>query len=53
MGYTNGTQIPGLGTGIGTESLGTLGTETHIAGTVPGKKSLRQPNPKLWDKLGL
>ena len=48
-----GTQIPGLGTGIGTDSLGTLGTGTNIAGTVPGQKSLGQPNPKLWDYLGL
>ena len=48
-----GTRIPGLGTGIGTDSLGTLGTGTNIAGTVPGQKSLGQPNPKLWDYLGL
>ena len=33
--------------------LGTLGTGTNIAGTVPGQKSLGQPNAKLWDKLGL
>ena len=48
-----GTRIPGLGTGIGTDSSGTLGTGTNIAGTVPGQKSLGQPNPKLWDYLGL
>ena len=48
-----GTRIPGLGTGIGTDSSGTLGIGTNIAGTVPGQKSLGQPNPKLWDKLGL
>ena len=48
-----GTRIPGLGTGIGTDALGTLGTGTNIAGTVPGQKSLGQPNPKLWDYLGL
>ena len=45
--------VPGLGTGIGTGSLGTLGTGTNIAGTVPGQTSLGQPNPKLWDYLGL
>ena len=48
-----GTRIPGFGTGIGTNSLGTLGTGKNIAGTVPGQKSLGQPNPKLWDHLGL
>ena len=48
-----GTRIPGLGTGIGTDSSGTLGTGTNIAGTVPGQKSLKQPTLKLWDKLGL
>ena len=51
--FCPGTRIPGLGTGIGTDSSGTLGTGTNIAGTVPGQKSLGQPNPKLWDKLGL
>ena len=40
------------GTRIGTNSLGTLRTGTNIAGTVPGQKSLGQPNPKLWDKSG-
>ena len=41
------TEIPGLGTGIGTASLGALGTGTNIAETVPGQKSMGQPNPKL------
>ena len=45
-----GTQIQGLGTWIGTDSFGTLETRTNIAGTA--KISLRQPNPKVWDKLG-
>ena len=49
----NGTEIPRIGTGIGTDFLGTLGTSKNIAGTVPEQKSLGQPNPKLWDKLGL
>ena len=44
-------QIQGLGTWIGTDSLGTLETRTNIAGTA--KTSLGQPNPKVWDKLGL
>ena len=47
----HGTQIQGLGTRIGTDSLGTLETGTNIAGTA--KISLGQPNPKVWDKLGL
>ena len=47
------TQIPGFGTWIGTDSLGTLGTGTNIAGTVAEQKSLGQPNPKVSDKLGL
>ena len=46
-----GTRIPGLGTGIGTDSSGTLGTGRNIAGTVPGQNFLRQPNSKLWDNL--
>ena len=50
---SHGICVPGLGTGIGTDSPGTLGTGTNIAGTVPGQKSLGQPNPKLWDHLGL
>ena len=33
-GVNNGTGIPGLGTGMGTDSLG---TEKNIAGTVPGQ----------------
>ena len=49
----NGTGIPGLGTENGTYSLETLGTRTNIAETVPGQKSLGQPNPKIvtfsWD----
>ena len=49
----NETGIPGLGTEMRIESLMTLGIGTNIAGTVPGQKSLGQPNPKLWDKLGL
>ena len=44
MGY--GTEIPGLGTGIGTDSLGTLGTGKNIAGTVLEQKTLRQRNSK-------
>ena len=48
-----GTEIPGLGNAIRTDSLGTLATRTNIAWTVPGQKSLRQPNPKLWGHLEL
>ena len=36
MGY--GTEIPGPGTGIRTDYLGTLGTGTNIAGTIPRQK---------------
>ena len=32
-GMGNGTGIPGLGTGIGTDSFGTIGTGTLIVGT--------------------
>ena len=45
---------PGTGTDSpGTLETGTLETGTNITGTVPGQKSLEQPNPKLWDYLGL
>ena len=50
-GMGNGTGIPGPGTW--TDALGTNWTGTNIVGTVPGQKSLGQPNAKLWDKLGL
>ena len=48
-----GTRIPGLGTGIGTDSPGTLGTGTNIAGTVSGIKSCGQSNLKLRGHLGV
>ena len=44
MGLCPGTRIPGLGTGIGTDSPGTLGTGRIIAGTVPGHKSCFSKN---------
>ena len=46
--FCSGTQNLGLGTWVRTVSLGTLRTGTNIAWTVPGQKSLGQPNPKLW-----
>ena len=40
--------LSGLGTVIGTDSLGTLGRlGTNIAGIVPEQKSQEQANPKL------
>ena len=48
----NETGIPGLGIGMGIESLMTLGIGTNIAGTVSGQKSLGQPNPKFLNRLG-
>ena len=42
--------LSGLGTVIGTDSLGTLGRlGTNIAWTVPGLKCLEQPNLKLLE----
>ena len=37
---SHGIFVPGLGTGIKTDALGTLGSGTNIAGIVPGQKSL-------------
>ena len=51
-----GTHIPGLGTGIETDSLGTLETGKNIAGTVPAQESLAQPNSSFgtsWDSSPL
>ena len=38
---SHGIFVPGLGTGIGTDSPGTLGTGKNIAWTVPGQKILK------------
>ena len=38
---------PGIGTGTGTQSRGTVGTGTNICGTVPLLKSRRVTNPDI------
>ena len=40
-------QIPGIGTGTGTQSRGTVGTGTNICGTVPLLKSRGTTNPGI------
>ena len=47
-----GTQIPGLGTGIGTDSLWTLWTGTNIAGTVPRQKISETARSQGFGPLG-
>ena len=43
-------QIPGIGTGTGTQFHRTVGTGTKICGTVPQLKSRGTTNPGIRDK---
>ena len=55
---SHGICVPGhesrdLGPGLGLILLGRLGLGQISLGQSRGQKSLGQPNPKLWDYLGL
>ena len=47
-----GTEIPGLGNAIRTDSLGTLATRTNIAWTVPGQKISETTESQALGPLG-